>query len=101
MMEDLFFSKNIFIICKTSSVNMNNMEKKTCIDTDGQSIAPYELIYIYIYIYKKKKKKKKKKHKKKKKKKTIYKKINSSPYSMRNNSNFLSTRKKCLQIFVR
>ena len=27
-MEDMFFSKNIFIIWEASSVNMNNMEKK-------------------------------------------------------------------------
>ena len=27
-MEDLFFSKNIFITLETSSVNMNNVEKK-------------------------------------------------------------------------
>ena len=28
MMEDLFFSENIFILRETSSVNLNSMEKK-------------------------------------------------------------------------
>ena len=36
-MENLFFSKNIFIIWETSFVNMNNMEKKLAsIQMDNQ-----------------------------------------------------------------
>ena len=63
MMEDLFFFKNIFIIWETSSVNMNNMEEKLesiQMDKDS-SISTYN--------------------------KTIYKKINTSPYSVTHNSN--------------
>ena len=62
-MEDLFFSENIFIIWETSSGNMNSMRKKLAsIQMDNNSTISTS-------------------------DKTIYMKINSSPYSVINNSN--------------
>ena len=80
-MEDLFFSENIFIIWETSSGNMNSMRKKLAsIQMDNNSTISTS-------------------------DKTIYMKINSSPYSVINNSNlkiFSAPEKNiyCLRIFV-